>query len=307
MLSAPMDVLKLHPIRKKVSQKEAFRKDIKAYVTGLGYDCTFENVKKGAENIVIGNPETAKYLITAHYDTPSGMLFPNFVTPCSFLIYILYQFLVIGLFIGVSVLFGAIAWFLSHSEDAAKLTGITVYWIVLLTLRFGPANKNNANDNTSGIVTLLEIARTLLPIHRDKVCFVLFDLEEAGLVGSKAYRNAHKNVTENQIVFNMDCVGDGDHIIFFPTKKAKKDDSLLRRIYRVGGWFGQKNILLKKDGLYFYPSDQKNFPVAFAIGAFSKKKFLGYYYSRIHTSRDTVLEETNVNLLRAAISTIVSE
>ena len=53
-----------------------------------------------------------------------------------------------------------------------------------------------------------------------------------------------------------------------------------------------------------YPSDQANFPWGVGICALRKGK-AGLYLSRIHTRRDTVLEETNVNILRAALTTFL--
>jgi len=306
MLNVPMDILRMHPIRKNSKQKEAFRQDVEAYVKSLGYDCAVEKGSFGSRNIVIGNPEKAKYLITAHYDTPAGMLLPNLITPCNPVTYILYQILMIGFFCAVSILIGVAFGIVLGDERLAGSVGLSVYWALLLLMMFGPANKNNANDNTSGVIAVLETARTLLPVHRDLVCFVLFDLEEAGLIGSASYRKAHKKQTDEQIILNLDCVGDGDHIIFFPTKKAKNNPELMRKIQRVGGWFGQKHIQLKDKGFYTYPSDQKNFPVGFGVAAFKKKKLIGYYCDRIHTKRDVNLEETNINLLRAALSTVIS-
>ena len=170
----------------------------------------------------------------------------------------------------------------------------------------GPSNSSNTNDNTSGIVTLLEIARSLPQMHRSKVCFVLFDLEEAGLLGSSAYRKMHKNETDRQTVINLDCIGDGDHILLFPTKPLKKDRKKLAPIYKCCGYFGDKSILVRDKGFGFYPSDQMAFPYGVGIGAFHIKKNVGHYYSRIHTPKDTVLDQTNVNLLRAALITAVS-
>lgn len=306
MLNAPMDVLKNFPIRKSKKQKEAFRADVQAYAERLGYTFTLEKGSFGAKNIVIGDPETAKYVVTAHYDTPAGMLLPNLITPCNPVTFILYQLLLVGLFIVVSIVVGVGIGVIFLNPELGTTVAMIVYWSMLLMMMFGPANKNNANDNTSGVVTVLEIARTLPELHREKVCFVLFDLEEAGLIGSASYRKAHKKTVENQVVLNMDCVGDGDHIIFFPTKKAKKNSDLMRDVKRIGGWFGQKHIQVKDKGFYTYPSDQKNFPVGFGIAAFKKRKGVGYYCDRIHTKWDTNLDETNVNILRAALSTIIS-
>ena len=84
MISKPMDVLQCFPIRKSKKQKQAFRDAVQSYLKTIGYDSAIEQGRLGAKNIVIGNPETAKFLITAHYDTPAAMPFPNLITPCNF-------------------------------------------------------------------------------------------------------------------------------------------------------------------------------------------------------------------------------
>ena len=306
MLNEPMDILKLYPIRKKKAQKETFREDVKAYVEDLGYECRFEKADFGAKNIVIGDPKTAKYLLTAHYDTPASIGLPNILTPCNLLTYILWQILLVGGLLIVSIAAGILVGVLLNSSDLGIYFAYFVYLLLLVLLLVGPANKNNANDNTSGVVTVLEIARSMPKHLQDRVCFVLFDLEEAGLIGSSAYRKAHKEESNNQIILNLDCVGDGDHIIFFPTKKAKKNEKLLQDIQRITGYVGDKCIILKSTGFYTYPSDQRHFPVGVGIAAFHKKKGIGYYVAKIHTKKDTVLEQTNVNILRAAIISMIS-
>lgn len=305
MMNEPVDILKLHPIRKTKEQKQAFRADILAYVKELGYDSHLEKGSFGSQNIVIGDPKTAKYLVTAHYDTPASIGLPNILTPCNLLTFVLWQVLLIGGLLLVSVVLGVLVWFATHMKPLAMLVAYVLYFGILLLMLLGPANKSNVNDNSSGVITVLEIARTIQQNQRSKVCFVLFDLEEAGLIGSAAYRKVHKAETEDQIVLNLDCVGDGDHIIFFPTKKAKKDPKLLSDIHRLGGWFGKKHIQVKSKGFYTYPSDQRNFPLGFGIAAFHRKKGIGYYVDRIHTKKDIYLDETNVNLLRAALITLI--
>ena len=223
MVENPMDVLRLCPVRKSRTQKQSFRDAVIPYFTSRGYAVTVEKGKLGAKNIVIGNPETARYLVTAHYDTPAALPFPNLITPCSLLPYIGYQALLTLLIFAVALVPGILLAFAGVSAEKAGLTwGISLYVILALML-FGPANKNNANDNTSGVVTLMEIARSMPEAYRKDVCFVLFDLEEAGLIGSSSYRKAHKKQTNHQIVLNMDCVGDGDELLIFPTKAMKKD------------------------------------------------------------------------------------
>ena len=172
-------------------------------------------------------------------------------------------------------------------------------------MMIGPANPSNVNDNTSGVVTLLEIARSLPELHRKNVCFVLFDLEEAGLIGSASYRKKHKAEVSGQLVLNLDCVGEGDAIYFFPGAKLKKNKRKLQSLERIAGTFGKKTITVRTKGFSVYPSDQANFPYGVGICAL-KRGWAGLYLSRIHTPKDTILDETNVNLLRAALTTLIT-
>jgi len=306
MLTTPMDVLHQFPVRKTKKQKQAFRDAVQSYGQNLGYEVTVEKGNMGVHNVVIGNPKTAKYLVTAHYDTCARMVLPNFVTPCNGLVYWSYQLFLIFLIFVETFVTTLIICLIAGTTEIASAVAVAAYWFFLLLMMIGPANQSNANDNTSGVVTVLEIARTLPEIQRNKVCFVLFDLEEAGLLGSAAYRKAHKKETDDQIVLNLDCVGDGDNILLFPTKKLKKDVKKFSSIFKACGYFGNKSILVRDKGYSFYPSDQTNFPYGVGIGAFRIKKGLGHYYSRIHTPKDTILDPTNVNLLRAAITTLIS-
>lgn len=306
MISKPMDVLHNFPVRKSKKQKQAFRDAVESYVKTLGYESTIEKGSMGVRNIVIGNPENAQYLITAHYDTPAQMLIPNLITPCNFWTFLGYQFLIIIPMLLPPFILALLLLLLGvDREIVGPICGLSMYAMVGLLL-FGPANRNNANDNTSGVVSVLEIAKSLPEAYRSKVCFVLFDLEEAGLLGSSAYRNAHKKQSENQIVLNMDCVGDGNEIVMFPTKKLKTDSAKMDILRRICGKFGDKSIALREKGFAYYPSDQNNFPYGVGIGAFRRNKHNILYYSRIHTRKDTVLEGTNVNILRAAIVSLIT-
>lgn len=299
-----MDVLTAFPVRKSKKQKQAFRAAVQSYAAALGYASTVEKGSFGCQNLVIGDPETAKYLVTAHYDTCARLPIPNLITPCNFWTFLAYQILVALVMLLPPVIPGVLVGWLTGSFDTGFLVWYLAFWVVFVFMLFGPANPHNANDNTSGVITLLEIARTLPENQRCKVCFVLFDLEEAGLIGSGSYRKKHKKATDHQMVLNLDCVGDGSHIRMFPTKALKKDRKKLTSLYKACGYFGKKNVLVHEKGFSVYPSDQINFPYGVGICALRKGKH-GLYLSRIHTPRDTILEETNVNILRAALTTFI--
>ena len=57
----------------------------------------------------------------------------------------------------------------------------------------------------------------------------------------------------------------------------------------------QKNVTVIKG---IYPSDQKNFKRGVGVCALKHHKIWGYYMDRIHTAKDTVLEEENIAILR---------
>ena len=303
MLNCPMDVLVQFPVRKTKAQKEAFRNAVQEYAKFTGYECRVERRNLSCQNVLFGDPENAKYLVTAHYDTCARLPFPNFIMPCNALVFILChigKWLMIAL---ISVVISVLSGLLLGEWSITPAAILSVAAVILLAL-FGTANRQNANDNTSGVVTLLEIMRTMPENQRDKVCFVLFDQEEAGLIGSSFYRSQHRKASDCQIVLNLDCVGDGDHIRMFPTKKLKKDRRKLTSLYKACGYFGKKNVLVHEKGFGIYPSDQMHFPYGVGICALKKSRF-GLYVGKIHTPKDTVLDETNINILRAALTSFI--
>ena len=321
MLNCPMGILHQFPVRKTKAQKEAFRNAVQEYVKSIGYECTVERRNLSCQNVLFGDPEKARYLVTAHYDTCARLPIQNLLIPCSLPGFLGYQLLIVAVMMLFALLLACSealllslictiagdsfleSLVLAFAAIVPVLTPINLIPVVIL-FTVGPANKNNVNDNTSGVVTLLEIMRTMPENQRDKVCFVLFDQEEAGLIGSSFYRSQHRKASDSQIVLNLDCVGDGDHIRMFPTKKLKKDRKKLTSLYKACGYFGKKNVLVHEKGFGIYPSDQMHFPYGVGICALKKSKF-GLYVGKIHTSKDTVLDETNVNILRAARTSFI--
>lgn len=306
MVEVPMDILKLFPARKSKKQKAAFREAVIPYLSSCGYDVTVEKGKMGAENIIIGNPETAKFLVTAHYDTPAVLPFPNLITPCNFLPFLGYQAVITVIIFLMAMVPGILLVLMGAGAEFVSRSWLISLYAILFLMLFGPANKSNANDNTSGVVAVMEIAKSMPENARKDVCFVLFDLEEAGLVGSASYRKMHKQHSDRQLVLNMDCVGDGNEIMLFPTKKLKADTGKMEGLRGITGTWGEKSIAIREKGFAYYPSDQKHFPYGVGIAAFRRSKWAGLYCSRIHTKKDTILEETNVNILRAAIVSMIT-
>lgn len=163
-----------HHIRKTKKQKLAFRDFVAEAIRAEGYDCHEEPATFGARNLVVGNPETARVVFTAHYDTCARMPVPNFITPTKIGIYLLYQ---IALSL-VILLLPAVVWFVLGV--AASLFGASMDTVaalipplygfsllaIMLFMMIGPANRHTANDNTSGVITLIELIHALPVEHR---------------------------------------------------------------------------------------------------------------------------------------------
>ena len=73
-------ILASHPIRRTDAQKQAFRECVKTLCEEHQLPYKVEELEQN-QNIVIGNPQTAKVILTAHYDTPARLPFPNFIVP----------------------------------------------------------------------------------------------------------------------------------------------------------------------------------------------------------------------------------
>lgn len=287
-----------YQIRKTKKQKAAFRGWLCEELTKLGYAPQVETCST-ANNVVAGDPERAKLLLTAHYDTCAVLPFPNFITPRNFFFYLLYQLLLLIPIFAIPFL--AEIGVLLLWEDCPLWFALGLVYAVLIFemwwLMFGKANRHTANDNTSGVLTLVEIAQALPPEDRDRVCFVFFDNEEKGLFGSSAFAKKHKEAQKNALVLNFDCVSDGDSIQFYPAKAVKKDGAALERLERAfPAAAGKTTEVVRSFG--FYPSDQARFKRGVGVCALKKAPILGYYMDRIHTGRDTVLMEENIMLLR---------
>ena len=72
---------------------------------------------------------------------------------------------------------------------------------------------------------------------------------------------------------------------------------MLDRIEAAFQGRGEKVVEVVR-GFGFYPSDNKAFRKGVGVCALKRKKILGYYMDRIHTNKDTVLEEENIEILR---------
>lgn len=294
------EILENYQIRKTRKQKTAFIEFLRAHYPDLKIE---DDAVGYSRNIVIGNPDTAKAVFGAHYDTCAVMPFPNFIMPKSVTLSILYAFvLVIPMAIIASVVGNAAGWIFGDPSLTGLFTLLT-YWVVLFLMILGPANKHTVNDNTSGVITLIELMDSMTEEERAQSCFVFFDNEEKGLFGSSTFAKEHKEIMKEKLLINFDCVSDGDHLMLIPDKKSFPELSEKLEAAFVNA--GDKTVLIESAKFVYYPSDQKNFKKNIGVAAFKKSK-LGLYMDRIHTPRDTVMDERNIEVLVSGMKNFLS-
>ena len=120
--------------------------------------------------------------------------------------------------------------------------------------------------------------------------------------GKTTFSKEYKEYVKNKLIINFDCVSDGNDIFFFPTKQIKNDQSKHENIINAFASSNYKRVHINK-GFGFYPSDNFNFK--YAYGVCSLKKGWFYYLDRIHTSRDIIFNEENIELLSDGVCKLV--
>ncbi len=305
-MSVLQELIHNHPIRRNEAQKESFRSDVVADLQKKGFSASVEVAGKH-KNVIIGDPLTADVICTAHYDTPASSLFPNIMIPKDKLLFYLYQFSPI-----LVLLFASLG--LSYLIGYVLLNSYETFVIGFLVLYYGGyflgfrtfENKNNHNDNTSGVATVLSVAESLSAAAREKVAFILFDNEEKGKKGSKAHFAAHKEEMADKLVINFDCVGNGDHIVFISKGKASKSAlwaSLGKPCVNESGYTIHRFSSKEADA----NSDHKSFPCSIGYMACSQTKDGVLYAGRIQTARDVVAREKNIEFLKRTFVGLLSE
>lgn len=276
-------------VRKTRAQKTAFIEFMQENIPDLRIE---QSGLFRSRNLIVGDVDHARILLTAHYDTCARLPFPNLIAPRNLPVTLLYSLLICVPFlialVGVNLL-------LSFVTDSTWVR----YWLSLIAFlalylgvfMFGRPNPHTANDNTSGVVTLCE----LLGGAPDGVAFAFFDNEEYGLIGSSLFRRMHRKALGRMLVINFDCVSDGDTLLLVQSAAARRRfGAMLEDAYRPADG---KAVRMVRASTTLYPSDQMGFPVGVGVAALKRKPLIGLYLDRIHTKRDTAFDQRNIELL----------
>lgn len=297
------------PVRKSMKQKESFRQwMVFDQAPALGYEARVEQGRGLVENynVVIGDPETAEVVFTAHYDTPATIGLPNIMIPRNLPLFYGYQILLVGGLLLIAFIAGALAAAMGMPAEGAYWVGWLVYMALLVMLLGGIPNPHNVNDNTSGVAAVLELMERIPPERRDKAAFILFDNEEKGLLGSKAYAKAHPEIQYTRLLVNMDCVGVGETVLVIASKLAASLPAYAALEEALRSHGGREVKFFGKSGSAC-SSDQKSFKCGVAVVACKKRPVVGYYCAGIHTPKDTVADQGNLDFLAESFAGFVAQ
>lgn len=298
-------ITRLFPVRKSPEQKEAFLRWAASQAKNAGWTARTEDNGRH-RNFIIGDPEKARVIFTAHYDTPSVMPLPNLLIPRNLPLFFLWQLLIVALLFIPSLLASFLAYLVFGSTPAIYLAFLITYFALLILMVAGPANRGNVNDNTSGVTAVTELMSSLRPEERDRAAFILFDNEEQGRLGSRAYATAHQDIKKNSLVVNLDCVGLGDHLLVVAKNMARAtpEYALLQDCFTPSGGFTP----------HFYPgtgtvvnSDQRSFRRGVCCLYCFRRPLVGFYTPRLHTRRDTRADRENLDYLIRGLTAFVKQ
>lgn len=301
-----------YELRKSNKEKSAFLEYLKARLEESGYspkEMQIEERGKGllkTQNLIVGDPEKAKVVFSAHYDTCAVLPFPNLMSPTNPVIFITYQILVVFVLL---IIAGAPALAFGLLFRNGELTVIlfeVLLFVFLFHTLFGWKNKHTANDNTSGVIFLTQFLEKIPIELRSLICVVYFDNEEKGLLGSAFFHTKHKKCMKDKLIINVDCVGDGREVVSLANRPARRDSlyPLFVEAMKKASLNFNGEYLCRNMKFMMFGSDQANFKKGIGICALCKSVF-GRYVARIHTSSDTICRQENITYLVQAMVEVV--
>ena len=295
------------PVRKTAAQKQAFRQWLMGEIAQMGYTARIEENDKGRQqNIVVGDPEHAEVTFTAHYDTPSTILLPDLQIPRNFPVYLLWQLGMIGGMLLLSFLVGLVLGLATKDGDLLIL-GFFGAFVAMMWLQLnGFANKQNVNDNTSGVAALLETIARIPVENRSKAAFIFFDNMEKGRKGSKAYARDHLEMQHTRFVVNADSVGVGDVFVVAAPSLAVQLPQYAK-LENCLAALPEKQVRFHSSVTTRMNSDFRSFKCGVGVMACRQVSGIGLYLGELHTKRDDHADQGNISALAEAFSGLVEQ
>ncbi len=299
--------LKQYPKRLTRKQKQDFLDYSNKKLSQFGYST---QISTGRYILKSKNLETLNdapdLIIGAHYDTPTILPF--------FFEYLFKLFghtrqiiMLFAIILAVTFFSFAVATF--HQYPQLQTAGTIIQFIFYFSLLslFIP-NPKNYNDNSSGVLTILELAERIAkkPDLKQRVKFILFDNEEWGLLGSmmqqKKWRKRNPLLNNTRLI-TVDCVGRGNFPVIIKLKKNSETGEQLAKLL-------SRKITPRVKRLPYYPfSDNFSFSHSESINiSMMDKTFLpgGYYIKNIHSPSDRKIDLTNIKTIADSLEAFIT-
>jgi len=285
--------------RFKRSDKKRFVEQIEKRLNALGVETERKYFGKVVKSINVetknDNPE---YIFIAHYDT--GTILP-FLFNWSMKIFGINRQLLVMFLIGFSIPFISVV--LENFIPNINRIIWTLLGLSMLTI-FIP-NKNNFDDNTSGVVALLLLAEKFKQnkVLNTKLIFV--DNEELGLFGSRAHYTYLENndlISDTCKVLSIDCIG-GQGDIPLIISNSKSDYLDLFRNALTKEFSNCKTIKMELPASDNYSFKEKGaLNLSFVSKSITKG---GYYIKNIHSSKDAEIDIDRIERVCEMITKII--
>ena len=247
-----------YPVRRKAAEKEAFRTWLGWELREMGYAVSLQSAESALSsggnrtNVVVGDPENAKLILTARYDTGLREIFPPLILPGRPATQAMYLALTPLCLLAASFVFSFALTFALNLPKATLPLFLLLLAAGIAYERFGPSERRTV-DESSGAAALLETAAALTPRYRGEVAFVFLDNR-----GGAAFRKRYP-VSRDKTVIHVDCVARGDELLILPGRYARWDEKLLDAVLSHFESTEKKTCFLKTDGFSFYPSENRAF------------------------------------------------
>lgn len=265
--------------RMRTTSKEAFRDYLFTKATNLGLEVAILPDSKLAKNVVVGNINEASVVIGAHYDTPPRMAS-----------WMMNHFVLFNIFLNV-LIWVLLPIIIIFTPLEVAFIAYVVFMVLLMAYMLGffsIPNRNNYNDNTSGVLSVLSLMHE---IKSRRVAFVFFDNEEKGLIGSLLLSRFLKKQRKRYII--LDCVGVGNTFAFYHYKDKRLAEELQSSFVNLD--HPQFNHEVKKGG-YFATSDHMSFMYQSNVGIMAMQRENGrLVIHNIHCEQDCYLDYENIN------------
>ncbi len=288
-------------IKKRFSRndKNKFLKVIETELTELGYEVEKKNFWRLLSSVNLetknDNPE---YIFVAHYDT--GTIMPFWMNWLMKLVGINRQILmIIFLVVFIKILIP----FVGEYQPIVGEILSGLFFIPLLLILV--PNWNNYDDNTSGVISLLKLAKKFKENGLDNSKFIFVDNEELGLFGSAAHkRYLEKNnlISKNCKVISIDCVGGRGEIPLI----VKNSSSDYSKIFQEA--IKKEFNECKVTRMILPASDNFSFKKYGAINiSFVDKTIIpnGYYIKDIHSYKDGQIDLEKIDRLCNIVTKIM--